>query len=175
MEKKWHAVYTRSRCEKKVASVFQRREVEHYCPLNRVMKQWSDRKKVILEPLFTSYVFVRASEKEISFIKQLSSDIVNFVYWLGSPAVITDHEIEAIKRFLGEYTNVRAEKIDVQVSDRVRITQGPLLNAEGKVTYIHKNRARVELPSLGYMMYAEVNVSKVEVLDHPYRLRNMVS
>lgn len=175
MEKKWHAIYTKSRCEKKVASVFRRRDVEHYCPLNRVMKQWSDRKKIILEPLFISYVFVRTTDQEMSFIKQLSGDIVNFVYWLGRPAVIKDHEIDAIKKFLGEYTNVRAEKTNVKVNDSVRILEGPLYSIEGKVAHIDKNRARLELPSLGYMMYAEINVSKIEVIDYPYRVRNMVS
>lgn len=171
----WYAVYTRSRCEKKVASMLLRREIEHYCPLNRVMKQWSDRKKLIFEPLFASYVFVRIPATQMSFVRQLSTDIVNFVYWLGKPAVIRDQEIDAIKKFLGEYTNVRIEKAKVRVNDTVRIIGGPLLNMEGKVTEIGNARARLELPSLGYMMYADINISKIEVVDYPYRVRNMVS
>ena len=58
-EKKWFVVYTKSRCEKKVADLLTKKGIENYCPLNRVQKQWSDRKKIILAPLFTSYVFVR--------------------------------------------------------------------------------------------------------------------
>ena len=58
----WYAVYTKPRWEKKVADLLTKKQIENYCPLNRVLRQWSDRKKVILEPLFTSYVFVRISE-----------------------------------------------------------------------------------------------------------------
>ncbi|HMJ47328.1 MAG TPA: transcription termination/antitermination NusG family protein, partial [Ferruginibacter sp.] len=57
MNKKWYVVYTRPRWEKKVAATLDERGVENYCPLNRVNRQWSDRKKVVLEPLFKGYVF----------------------------------------------------------------------------------------------------------------------
>ena len=55
----WFAVYTKPRWEKKVSGILDDNGIENYCPLNKVVKQWSDRKKVILEPLFKSYVFVR--------------------------------------------------------------------------------------------------------------------
>ncbi|MBP1652940.1 MAG: NusG antitermination factor, partial [Bacteroidetes bacterium] len=55
----WYAVYTKPRWEKKVAESLIRKQVETYCPINRVTHQWSDRKKVVEEPLFKSYVFVR--------------------------------------------------------------------------------------------------------------------
>ena len=61
-EKKWYVIYTRPRWEKKVASLLQAKAIEHYCPLNRVMKQWSDRKKIVLEPLFKGYIFVKVKE-----------------------------------------------------------------------------------------------------------------
>ena len=52
-EKKWYAVYTRPKWEKKVAELLSRKRIENYCPLNKSIKQWSDRKKTIFEPLFT--------------------------------------------------------------------------------------------------------------------------
>ncbi|MEY4660481.1 MAG: hypothetical protein RLZZ42_433, partial [Bacteroidota bacterium] len=62
MKKKWFAVYTRSRCEKKVAQMLTKRGIVNYCPLNKKLRQWSDRKKYIFEPLFPSYVFVYIEE-----------------------------------------------------------------------------------------------------------------
>ncbi|HCY90719.1 MAG TPA: antitermination protein NusG, partial [Chitinophagaceae bacterium] len=47
----WYVVYTRPRWEKKVALNLAQKGIEHYCPLNKVRKQWSDRKKMVLEPL----------------------------------------------------------------------------------------------------------------------------
>jgi len=63
--KKWYAVYTRPRWEKKVSELVTKKKLTTYCPLNRVVKQWSDRKKVIFEPLFTSYVFVNAQKENM--------------------------------------------------------------------------------------------------------------
>jgi transcription antitermination factor NusG len=152
-----------------------KREIENYCPLNRVVKQWSDRKKTILEPLFTSYVFVHTTEQALYMVKQASGDIVNFVYWLGKPAVIKDAEIENIKRFLNEYTNVKLQKNFVHVGDRIRVMNGPLMNREGKITAVRNNKVKLLLPSMGYIMVAEVKLSNVELVNYNYNGRMMAS
>ncbi len=59
--------------------------------------------------MFTSYVFVRVAETEHNLLKQ-TDGIINMVYWLGKPAVIRDSEIDLIKKFLNEYTNVKLER-----------------------------------------------------------------
>lgn len=164
-EKKWYAVYTRARWEKKVAELLTKRKVDVFCPLNKVMRQWADRKKMILEPLFTSYVFVHASEADYLTIKQ-TEGIINFVYWLGSPAVIKDEEIYAIKDFLSEHADVKLEKVDINVSDKVRITDGLLVHREGDVLEVKSKSVKIYLPSLGYAMTAEVSKSKVELINY---------
>ncbi len=172
MKKNWYAVYTKSRCEKKVSASLTKKKIENYCPLNRVHS--SDRRKMILEPLFPSFVFVYITEMEMSNIRQ-TSDVNNFVYWLGRPAVIKDVEIESIQHFLAEHTDVSLEKTAVNHSDMVRIVSGPLMEFEGNVVSIKNNKVKVTLPSLGFLMTAEVQKSNVELLDYSYKLRNMVS
>lgn len=161
--KKWYAVYTRPRWEKKVADLLVKKHIENYCPLNKVIRQWADRKKLVLEPLFTSYVFVHAEIAEHLAIKQ-TDGIMNFVYWLGQPAVIRDEEIDAIKEFLDEYRNVQLEKINVNMHDRVRISSGPLMAREGDVIEVRNRTVKVQLPSLGYAMTAEVEKGNVEII-----------
>src|SRR4051812_27565254 len=112
MEAKWYAVYTKSRWEKKVAELLTKRQIENYCPLNLVVRQWSDRKKKLYEPLFTSYVFVHVLQEQIAELKQVQG-VINLVLWLNKPAVIKDREIQAIKEFLDEYKSVRLEKTAV--------------------------------------------------------------
>lgn len=174
MKKNWYAVYTKSRCEKKVASLLAKKKVEHYCPLNRVVKHWADRKKLVFEPLFASYVFVNITDIEMASIRQ-TNDVINFVYWLGRPAVIKDVEIDSMRQFLDEYTNVQLEKTAVNVSDLVRITSGPLMEREGNILSVQNSKVKVSLPSLGYMITAEVKRSNIEVLDYSYKTANMVS
>jgi transcription antitermination factor NusG len=164
-EKRWYAVYTKPRWEKKVAELLTKRKVESFCPLNKVVRQWADRKKTVLEPLFTSYVFVRATELEHLTIKQ-TDGIINMVYWLGAPAVIRDEEIEAIQHFLLDHTDVKLEKIAVNINDRVRITDGVLVHREGEVLEVKNKTVKVFLPSLGYTMVAEVAKDKIEVLNY---------
>ena len=43
-------------------------------------------------------------------VKQVTTDIVNFVYWLGKPAIINDIEISNIKDFLNSHSNVKLQK-----------------------------------------------------------------
>lgn len=163
-EKKWYVVYTKPRWEKKVSDLLTKKKIDNYCPLNKVVRQWADRKKMILEPLFTSYVFVHATEAEHLAVKQ-TSGIVNFVYWLGSPAVVKDNEIDTIKSFLEKYTNITLEKVEINVADRVRITEGLFVDREGEVTEVRNKTVKIFLPSLSYVMMAEVSKTSVEVIN----------
>jgi transcription antitermination factor NusG len=161
--KQWYAVYTRSRWEKKATTLLNQKKVEAYCPLTRVTRQWADRKKVVHEPLFTSYVFVHVTYQEHLAVKQ-TDGILNFVNWLGKPAVIKDEEIHAIKNFLNDYDNVKLERAEVNVNDRVRITHGPLIFEEGNVLEVYRKSVKVYLPTLGYNMIAEIDKTNIEVL-----------
>ncbi len=163
--KNWYAVYTRPRWEKKVADLLTKKKIESYCPINRMLRQWSDRKKLVKEPLFTSYIFVRVSMSEMISVKR-THGIINLVYWLGKPAVIRDSEIELIRKFLCEHVNVKLEKTKISTDDKIRILKGPLINIEGQVLSIKGKTVKVALPSLGYMMFAEVETANVEIVKH---------
>ena len=160
---KWYAVYTRPHREKKVAELLTLKRIENYCPLNKVVRQWSDRKKIIHEPLFSSYVFARISERELLPLKK-TDGVINLVYWLGKPAVIRDEEIDCIRKFLNDHRNVQLEKIPVSINDTVRVINGPLMEYEGNVIAVSNKTVKIVLPSLGYMMIAEVAKDNIEVV-----------
>lgn len=172
-KKQWYALYTRSRWEKKVADLLEKKRVEVYCPLNRVKRQWADRKKVVLEPLFKSYVFIYASLQDLAQIKQ-TDGVINIVYWLSKPAVIRQEEIDTIKKFLNEYDYVTLEKAAVNLNDRVRIINGPLMMWEGNVVEIRTNTVKLTLPSLGYELVAEIrkeNLETVKPMQHQLAMK----
>jgi len=160
MELNWYAVYTRARWEKKVANQLTKITIENYCPLNRVVKQWSDRKKTVEEPLFISYVFVRVSKQQMNLVREIYG-IVNFVCWLGKPAIIPDTEIQSIKQFLAIYQNVKIEPLTINVQDRIKILQGPFSEMEGQVIAVNKRSVKVMLPSLRCFMTVEIEKEKV--------------
>ena len=170
LTRKWYAVYTRPKWEKKVAELLTKKKIENYCPLNKVLRQWSDRKKIVEEPLFTSYVFVRLSEAEIWTVRT-TDGILNMVYWLNKPAIIKDNEIEAIKSFLGEHGTISLEKARVNINDTVRVVSGPLMHREGSIIEVMHHTVKILLPSLGYNMIAEISKNNFErvkrMSDHP--------
>lgn len=161
LTRKWLAIYTRPRWEKKVNELLKEKGLESYCPLNKVRRKWSDRVKIVEEPLFKSYVFVKVSDDDRSAVR-MTSGAINFVYWEGKPAVIKEKEILAIKRFLDEYENVEARSsADLKVNQRVRITDGSLMDQEGKVIDLRRKTARVSIDSLGYTLVAYIDRSKL--------------
>ena len=160
MSRKWLAVYTRPRWEKKVNQLLIEKGLESYCPLNKVRRKWSDRVKVVEEPLFKSYVFVKVNDEDRSTVR-MTSGAINFVYWDGKPAVIKEKEINAIKRFLDEYDHVEAKPVDLKVNQRVRVTNGTLMDREGKVLDLRHKTAKVAIDSLGYILVAYIDRTKL--------------
>ncbi len=160
MTKKWLAVYTRPRWEKKVNQLLTDKGFESYCPLNKVRRKWSDRIKLVEEPLFKSYVFVKVAEAERAEIR-LTTGIVNFLYWNGKPAVVKEREINTIKRFLNEHENVEVAAMDMSVNKRVRIMKGIFMDQEGEILEIRGKTAKVSIDSLGYILIAYIDRTKL--------------
>lgn len=159
--KKWYAVYTKPRWEKKVHRLLQEKGFDSYCPLNKVRRQWSDRSKIVEEPLFKSYVFVRVTEDEKLSVR-MTNGIVNFVYWLGRPAVVKDKEIETIRLFLKDYSDIEVVALDIALNEKIRVRSGPLMNYEGEVIKMQSNYALVVIESLGYYLKARILKSDIE-------------
>ncbi len=160
MNPKWYAIYTRPRWEKKVHLLLQQKDIESYCPLNRVRKKWSDRIKIVHEPLFKSYVFVKILDVDKSLVR-LTTGVMNFIYWDGKPAIIREKEIHIIKKFLNEYDDVTVEKIQLEKNERVHIDAGPLMGLEGKIIEIRSKTVKVIIDSLGYALVATIERTKL--------------
>lgn len=161
LSRKWYAIYTRPRWEKKVNRLLSEKGFECYCPLNKVRRKWSDRYKLIEEPLFKSYVFVKIDDAERTPIR-MTSGVINFVYGDGKPAVIREKEIQNIKKFLDEYENVVVkENPSFKPHQRVKVTYGPLMDQEGEVIKVKNKQVQVAIDSLGYILIASIDKRKL--------------
>ena len=80
----WYAVYTKPRNEKKVEEQLLKMGVETFCPKVSVVKQWSDRKKRVSQPLIPSYVFLKIKEQERDLVFSVSG-VVRYLFFLGKP------------------------------------------------------------------------------------------
>ena len=141
------------------------KEIESYCPLNKVRKKWSDRIKTVEEPLFKSYVFARVNGEEQTKVR-LTAGVMNFVYWQGKPAIIPAKEIETIRKFLNEYENVMTEPIQLKEDGKVIIRQGLFMDHEAKILKIEGNRVKVIIESIGYALVASIDKKNLSTLIH---------
>lgn len=162
--KNWYVVYTRPRWEKKVARTLEEKGIEVYCPLNKVLRRWSDRNKVILEPLFKGYVFVKVDEQHKWDIRQIDG-ILNYVYWLGKPARVKEEEIDLIRKFLMEFSNVEVIQQNMERNTEVIIRHGLLMNYKGIVLDVMGNKAKVRIDSMGVQLSAIFDKKSLEPLS----------
>jgi len=146
----WFAIYTRPKNEKKVAEQLFKLGIDVYCPMVTQMKQWSDRKKKVESPLISSYVFVNLDEKDRNTVFEVHG-IVRYLYWLGKPAVVQDHEIALLKDSLkGILSSVEVQGL--QPGDSLIISKGPFQGKEGVVSQVEKNKIRLVLKELGVLI-----------------------
>lgn len=161
-ERRWLAVYTKPRWEKKVDSVLVRKGINSWCPTQKVEKKWSDRKKIIEEPLFRSYVFVNITEGERLNVLQ-TEGVLNFIHYLGKPAIIKDDEIELIRLYLSEKDSaVSVQSLQgFKENDKVVVKQGVFMDNTGTVIRSGNKKLYVKLESLGQLMVVEFPVTFV--------------
>ncbi len=136
MNKKWFVFYTKSRHEKKVEELLTRSGFEVFLPTQFVVRQWSDRKKKIEVPLFNSYIFVREDEHKIPEILQ-TPGISWPVRLEGKPAILHEHELKLIQRFLETGFFVQSGHIDQHnliKGNKAEIIDGPLKGLIGAIT-----------------------------------------
>ncbi len=158
--KNWYAVYTRPRWEKKAHSFLLLKGIESYLPINKIKKKYSDRYKVVEEPLFKSYLFVFITEKEKTEVR-LTDGVINFVFNDKKPAKVAEEDIITIKKFLNEYTNVSVENLDYVVGQKIKIDSGILMGKEGEILKVKKNVVIAKLYSIGFSITAEIDKNNV--------------
>jgi transcription antitermination factor NusG len=163
--KNWLVIYTRPRWEKKVNAMLQAQGIESYCPLRRVINQWSDRKKAVEMPLFASYVFVKINYREELKVRQVQG-VLNFVHHNGKPATIRDSEIDRIKEALLYCPELEVVNLkNISVGDSVKIKNGLLSAHQGTVIKIQGKTVLMLLDSLECALVSRVSADNLVVIN----------
>ena len=155
-DKNWYVLYTKPRHEKKVAERLTEAGYTTYCPLYKVKRQWSDRTKVVEEPLFRSYIFIHIEDHKREEVFTFPGT-VRYLFWLRKPAVVRPAEIEAIQKWLGHYDHKSLEVEDITPGTLVRITSGQFMNEEAILLDQSRNKAVVQLKELGIQLSLDLH------------------
>lgn len=133
LHKKWYVLYTNPRAEKKVAQTLSDKGYEVYLPLQTTIKQWSDRKKKVEEPLFKSYLFIHANH-ELNHLDILQvQGIMKFVRIGKETISVRQQQIDAIKLLLATGSDMEVSDTSYEVGDAVEIYAGPLKGLTGNI------------------------------------------
>jgi transcriptional antiterminator RfaH len=160
----WYVIYTKSRYEKAVADKLALFGIEVYCPLLKRKKLWSDRWKLVEEPLFRSYCFVRLEDKDRDRIFTVPG-VVRYVYHSGKPAVIREKEMDLLKSWLMQYDHNSILAENLNTNDRIRIRSGALIDKEAEVLESKGNYALLLLEDLGLQVRVDLRKNIVEKIQ----------
>ena len=166
IEKFWYAVYTKSRAEKKVKKELDYKGIECYLPLQKKLRQWSDRKKWVEMPLISGYIFVYITKKEYDKVLQ-TDNVVSYVRFEGKAAIIPDDQIEAIRRMLRESNlNIEVNPGLFHEGDQIEVIGGPLIGVKGElITLKGKKRVAVQLKQLNLSLTIDLPLNEIQRID----------
>lgn len=163
-EKTWYAIYVKSRAEKKVAAELEAEDLGFYLPLERRLKQWSDRKKWVEEPLFRSYIFVHIEAKD--YYRALVRGTVKYVSFEGKAVPVPPQQIEAIKVYLNEKEPLHEADEDWETGKEVEVIAGKLIGLRGMLLEARgKTHVKVEIEVVGSAIILQISKSKLRLLD----------
>ncbi len=153
---KWYLLYTAPRAEKKVNLELAKRNFTTFLPLQKKIVQWSDRKKMVETPLFSSYIFIYTS---LSFYYELLNiaGIVKFVTFQGQPAELSDSQISLIKLMVANYEDLEAVTEIFEKGEQVKIIAGPLQNQIGElIEYKSMKKVMVKIENTGFSLVVQL-------------------
>lgn len=144
----WYAVYTRPRAEKLVLERLEEEGIETFLPLQKTIRVWSDRKKIVEKPLLTSYIFVRVTQKDYPKVYK-ANGVVRFVTFDGTPAAIPQKQIDILRLIVDSNAPVEVSSEKFQKGDSVEVIGGALQGLTGELIKIgSRNRVIVRIDKL---------------------------
>ena len=156
----WHVIYTRPRFEKKIFTRLKERKVETFLPLQKVMRQWSDRKKKVEVPLFPNYLFVHISSGDKWNVLSIEG-VVRFLQFEGKSAILSETEMNTIRKSLlgnPEISNKRFEK-----GDQVVIMHGPLKGLKGILVHNNgRNKLAIRINTIDRSILVNISPNNID-------------
>lgn len=159
---KWYAVYTRPRFEKQVVKELLDLGIDAYLPLIKTMRQWSDRKKMVEVPLFSSYVFVNIDRSFYDQVLQ-TNGVVKYISFEGKAATIPSEQIDNLKIIVDSNEKIEPTWETRRKGDLVMVSAGSLKGLKGElITEGDRKKVLVRIMGIDQNLTVEVHSSLIE-------------
>jgi len=151
--RRWYAIHTYSGYEENVAENLKQRIesldmqdkiFDILIPKEKKIKIKNGKRRVIEEKIFPGYVLVEMVVDDDSwYVVRNTPNVTGFIGTGTTPTPMSEKEIKSLQKRMG--VDEPEYKIDVVVSDPVRITDGPFKGFEGKVSEIDEERGKIKV------------------------------
>jgi transcriptional antiterminator RfaH len=154
---RWFAVYSGFKKEKIAKKLLEKKGIEVYLPIQKVVRKYDRKIKKLEIPLINCYLFVRITKSE--YVRVLETEYISRFIKIGKDLfAIPEAEIEIMQRILGEKIEIEMEQNTFYQGDEVTISQGNLAGLKGKlISFQGKEKVMVELNTIGYSMMIEMD------------------
>jgi transcriptional antiterminator RfaH len=129
----WYIIYTMPRHEKKVHTRLVEMKINSFLPTRKVLRTWHDRKKMIDNPLFPSYVFIYLTDQK-NFYDVMETD--GYLYYVKSGreiARVNDSIINSIRMIVDMAKELEISSDRFLPGRKLVISDGPLAGLYGEV------------------------------------------
>lgn len=167
-EPQWVAVYTAARAEKAVTErIAEDLHYETYLPLHRVLRKWSDRLKSVEVPLIPSYTFVKITERQIHYVRQVQG-VTGFVRFGSSGiAVIPQQEMDAMRQLVDSEEAIYVHNTHMlHKGARVRVAAGHFAGLQGTIIKgCEDGNFSVQISQLNVSLVMTIERDVLEAID----------
>jgi transcription antitermination factor NusG len=164
-EKVWYAVYTNSRAEKRVNDRISELGIETFLPLQKTIRQWSDRKKVIEKPLISSYIFVKIIPRDYFTVRKIEG-VVKFIMIQGKPVPIPETQITNLRILCGSDAEVEVSADVYEKGDLVEVTVGSLTGLRGELIRAgRKHKVVIRIIQPGMNLTVDIKTNAIRKLE----------
>jgi transcription antitermination factor NusG len=164
-QKAWYAVYTNSRAEKRVSDRIGELGIETFLPLQKTLRQWSDRKKVIEKPLISSYVFVNIFPREYFAVRKIDG-VVKFIMIEGKPVPIPEAQLNNLRILCGSDAEVEISADVYEKGDLVEVIVGSLTGLRGELIRVgRKHKVVIRIIQPGMNLTVDIKANSIRKLE----------
>ena len=159
----WFALVIRCSQANAASTALLRLGYEQFQPTRTIRRQWSDRIKVIQEPLFPGYLFCRFDPQNRLPVLT-AAGVISIVKAGGKLLPVDAGEIATIRALLNSGAPVYPHPY-LEVGQRVRIEGGALAGVEGLLTAVrNEHRVIASITILQRSVYVQIDPARLRRL-----------
>ena len=158
----WKVLFVKPRTEKKVSEYCELYGIHYYLPLRQKVRIVQRRKITVNTPVFPGYVFVRLFPAQR--LPMLQTNLLVRILEPLSPRKML-RDLVMVRRVL----RINPQSLTTQTltaGKLVRITAGPFMGVEGRITRITpKTKVVLNVDMIGQAISVEIEADFINVLD----------